>query len=56
MPAYINQLSSTLLNIYKVENLSLNLIVLDVNKIKCKMMIINVNNENIAILILHSDL
>lgn len=56
MPAYINPLSSTLLNIYKVENLSRNVIVLDVNKIKCKMMIINVNNETIAIPILHSDL
>lgn len=56
MPAYTVPLSSILLNIYKVENISDNSIELNVNCIKHKLMIINLNNETIAMPILHSDL
>lgn len=54
-PAYLNPLSSELLDIYKVENISHDLIILNINTIKCKMMVINIDNENIAIPIFHSD-
>lgn len=56
MPAYTVPISSTLLNIYKIDNLSNNLIVLDVTTVQHKIMVINVNNETIALPILHSDL
>lgn len=56
MPAYTVPLSSILLNIYKVENISDNSIELNVNCIKHKLMVINLNNETIAMPILHSDL
>jgi len=54
-PAYINPLSSDLLDIYKVENISDDLIILNINTIKYKIMVINIEKEIIAIPIFHSD-
>jgi len=54
-PAYINPLSSDLLDIYKVENISSDVIILNINTIKYKLMVINVEKEIFAIPIFHSD-
>lgn len=54
-PAYINTLSSDLLDIYKVENILSDLIILNINTIKYKITVINIKKEIIAIPIFHSD-
>jgi len=43
------------LDIYKVENISNDLIILNINTIKYKIMVINIEKEIIAIPIFHSD-
>lgn len=54
-PAYTDPLSSDLLDIYKVQNISHDLIILNINAIKYKMMVINIDSEIIALPIFHSD-
>lgn len=56
LPAYTKPLCSTILNIYKINNLSCNLKIWNITDIKYKMMVIKFKDYTVAMPILHTNI